>query len=230
MARAWDERFEGAGYEETWSEGETVAAGCTLDQDYATSNLATPPDDWQSQCLQCVIDTVGDETYVEHIFASDMGLSYVRAEWVFTALPTLTNQQSAILLKVYNRAVTTCFMIGLKNDGAATKIWFVDAQNGTDDYGPTAVQGTFYRVEVKWDNPNNAWEWKVDGVSQGTGSFAQDIGLGRIRLGWIGSHGVGTVCHDNFAIDDADWVGAEAAVGGGTITFTEKKSTTLVFS
>ncbi|HDY89813.1 MAG TPA: hypothetical protein ENH82_17065, partial [bacterium] len=50
MARVVDESFEGAGYEESWSE--TAGAGNTIDEDSVIPG--TPPPGAGSQCLKTI--------------------------------------------------------------------------------------------------------------------------------------------------------------------------------
>jgi hypothetical protein len=123
--------------------------------------------------------------------------------------------ETVLILRVYNRDFSSaCFNVGIRNESAAIKI-VLDHVNGTSYYGPTIVAGTYYRVEVKWDNTGDTWAWKLDGTPMNNGALVADASVGFIRLGYRVSERTGTVYFDNIAIDDADWVGEEAAGGGG---------------
>jgi hypothetical protein len=208
MARIWDEKFEGTGYEETWSGGETIGTGCTLNEDYATSGLASPPAYWDAQCLQVISDTAGDETHVQHdLGAGAAGTQYYRLE-IMIHSATVANYQLLTILRVLNTAYGSCFNLGLNNNGGTYR-WGIDVYGDTTPtYYSTFAFDTYYRIEIKWDNTNNAFEWKIDGTSINTLAFTNDSTARRISLG--ARNHVAELYIDNFAIDDADWVGSDA--------------------
>lgn len=212
MARIFDEKFEGTGYEETWSGGETVAGGCTLNEDYATSGLSGVPSTWNNQCLQVISDTTGDEVYVGHTFGSALPIAYYRIE-VYCHTATITNYNMMTVLRLLNNGYGACFDLGISNQGGTYK-WEIDVfGDTTPSYYATFAFDTFYRIEIKWDNTNNAFEWLINGVSQNTLAFTNNSSTQRISLG--ARNHVTELYLDNFAVDDSDWVGAEG--GGGKV-------------
>jgi hypothetical protein len=212
MARIWDEKFEGAGYEETWSPGEILGAGCTLDEDYACSSIGSPST-WDSQCLQCVVDTAGDANYVRHNFGSDIPIAYYRVEFIVHSL-TLASYADMNILRVVDSGFGSLFAVTIYNDATNNRLCFYRSLDAPETHhtGAILTLDQKYRVEVKWDNTNDAWEWKVDGSSQHSGSFTGDNSSRNIYLG--STSRVNETYIDNFAIDDSGWVGAEAAGGG----------------
>jgi hypothetical protein len=216
MARIWDEKFEGAGYEETWSSGETVGAGNTLNEDYATSSLSSPPAVWDDQCLQVIVDTAGEESFVGHDFgASPVVIGFYRLE-IMVHSCTVANYQTLTVLRVVNPAYGIDFNLGINNNGGTLR-WQLDAYTGTPENSyATFALDTFYRVEIKWDSTNKVFEWKIGGVSINSGTFTGTTYTGKILSLGARNH-VCELYEDNFAIDDADWVGAEGGAAGGSI-------------
>jgi hypothetical protein len=79
----FQETFESVGYDEVWSEGESIAAGCILDEDASTVGLPGVPSWWETKCLR--IYSNGGNVFVKHIFPSDLDVAYFRIEVVFSS-------------------------------------------------------------------------------------------------------------------------------------------------
>jgi hypothetical protein len=214
MARIFDEKFEGSGYEEGAAWAESVGAGCTINEDAATSDVSSPTD-WGSQCLKIIqANTTGN--YVA-VWGSDASTPiYVRYEFVLTA-ESLGNTQVSILFGALDSTgANTCFYSVIYQDGSGNLFWGMQwALNGSAFTNETAAisLNTKYRVEIKWDVVNHLAQYKLNG-SAGT---AQTLTAGHYNFGVyffgdaFGANPGYTAYFDLFAIDDAAWIGAESS-------------------
>ncbi len=214
MSRIWNEQFEAAGYDETWSGGETVGAGCTLDEDADPSDVSNPRA-WGNKCLKVISATPGFGAYVLHTFGSPPDPSFLRLEVVVTA-ESLANTQGKLLanstdgsnpiynLLVYQIADVLVFLLQIYHDGSA------------NNYLSSVISlNTKYRVELQWDVAGDLWEWKVNGVSQDNGALTATHpgALTVLAVGVFSGNAVAlTVYIDLVTIDDAAWVGEEIII------------------
>ena len=226
MASIFDEKFEGAGYEEAGA-SETVGAGCTIDEDADSADVSSPSG-WGSQCLK-FISLSGITNKVEW---SDFGpkvISFYRFEVVITA-ESLANSQDNTLFIVADSGWATAFNMIFHQDGIGNLKFILNSFHDGNYHSyigfPTISLDTRYRIEIKWDATNDHWAWKIDGVSQPndqdasspvttegnlTGTHPTDCD--QLVVGnWDASNDADvTHYYDLIAIDDADWVGSESS-------------------
>lgn len=234
MARIWDEKFEGAGYEETWNPGETINGSSTIDENADSADVSSPSG-WDSQCLKIVCaGAVGNEVYVKHEEnATAYPILYSRLEVVLTA-ESLADAQQDYLAWVFQSAAgfKNAYVLTLYQTGGSLYFRLLCYNTGTGAYflSLNAITiGIRYRIEVKWDATGDVWAWKIDGVAQpnnidatapveseGTLTSTHATALDSWVLGMPDQEdgAAATVYMDLFALDNADWVGAEAAGGG----------------
>lgn len=213
MTRIWDERFEGAGYEETWSDGETVGSGNTLDEDADTADVGSPTH-WGDQCLKVVRGGAGNtNSYVENEFNNEPDF-YTRLHIIITSSSFDTNNEFAIVFTCWDASFNDCMTLRIRHNGSALTFQAIINHDGNDNYyssDPIALN-TEYRVEFAWDSSADTWGWKLDGVIQDSGSLTGGhvTSIQPVRLGLLsGTDKAITTYIDLLAVDDADWVGAE---------------------
>ncbi len=213
MSRFFDEKFEGAGYEESWL-GETVGSGCSLDEDANTSDILGSPPDWDDQCLKVVSASPGFSVYNSAFFSGEPN-TWFRAETIITSedlgeidLVTLYYAQlsgrPAWIVYLYQISGFLFFLFSCNHDGSPNS-YISD---------PIALN-TRYRIEIEWDATSDTWEWKINGVSQDNGALTltHEPGINIFHVGvWGGTNNAATIYHDLIAWDDADWVGSEPYV------------------
>lgn len=224
MARIFDEKLEGAGYEEAGAD-ETVGVGCTIDEDANTADAGSPSN-WASQCLK-LISLSGVANSVEWYNIGPQAISFFRLEKVITA-ESLGNDSYMQLMHVFADDWSACFVISLFQDGSGNlKLEFKSYHDGnSNNYTgfPTLALNTRYRIEVKWDATNDKWAWKIDGVAQpndqddtdpvtseGNLAATHPTNCDNIKIGGLSDANT-TIYYDLIAIDDADWVGAEGGI------------------
>lgn len=202
-----DEKFEGAGYEEGgWLE--SVGAGATVDEDAASSDVSSPTN-WGSQCLK-IIDPGGVVTRTRLPHSEDLTTSYYRVEVYITA-ESLADGQYTYIAQGSDIAGTKRWQITLKQNTGGQLVFRSLINGGTNVDLCNAATNTLYRLEVKWIAAEGAFEFKVNGVSCRTGTTPATSTVGNWYCGSNGTDtNAATVYYDLFAIDDADWIGAEA--------------------
>ena len=215
MARIFDEKLEGAGYEEAgWTE--QVGIGCTVDEDADPADAGSPSG-WESQCLK-IIKAANVVTYTFNQIG-DAGIRYTRIEVVFTDISNLGIDEWALTAFATDNAGSNyCWELYVYNNAGTKRLYLQSWHNGIGHgfEGPAVSEDTRYRIELKWDSTNNLWEWKIDDISQDSGSLtAGHVEMGIIVLGTSQQYGnepAWEVYYDLIAIDDAGWVGAEPGI------------------
>ncbi|GAF89481.1 unnamed protein product, partial [marine sediment metagenome] len=152
----FNETFESVGYDEYWSEGETVEDGTILDEDYATSSVTGAPAWWGSKCLRVV--TGGNNAYVQHIFDADFSKAYIRVEVIVDSGSSMAFGNYGDLFRLDNRDQNPIFMVYYQNTlgpdpGTETlqfSIWEDDIEKTFIIANPI-LKDTPYRIELKWD-------------------------------------------------------------------------------
>lgn len=231
MTRFWDEQFEGAGYEETWGNGETVSGSSALDEDFDTSSVTGAPADWDDQCLRANMVSSA-AAWVGHDFSASEQISYARIELIWGGFPDGMSQFAQhSLFGVEDSSGTVVWRIDIQERGSANDgPYRIHFRENSDGGGLTGHHDAAYvfsldtrqRIEVKWDGSANEWEFRLNGSTTYSGSIAggptdiqQDL---RVGLGaYAGSPGNCELFYDNIAFDDTDWIGAEAAAGSAAI-------------
>lgn len=187
----WDERFEGSGYEETWSAGESLGSGSTIDEDADPADVSSPSR-WGSQCLK--VTTTGEYAYVEH--APSWTDTYLHLEMVFTS-ENMANGESNLVFWAWGPSGSG-HALGLQLDqDSSGQLRLAGGVYDSDNTGSatwtyTNVSlNTRYVVEFEFNPTSNEWEYKLDGTLKASGALTgtHATGIGKIRLG---SHVFGT--------------------------------------
>ena len=222
MTSFWDEKFEPTGYEETWSEGETISGSGVLDEDFVTSGVTGAPGNWDAKCLRVVSDAAG-AVLVGHDFASAQVISYFRMEVIVKAFPAIgANFGIERLAHQFDSGATDVWTFGIQRRDSLSPNGFNWLWQGNDDGGglngrPDTTNDialdTRYRLECEWDATGDTWEWRIDGdpVANGMLTSTHPINIqNNFRIGWESAATGGEIFIDNVAFDDADWVGPAA--------------------
>ena len=217
-SRFWWERFEAAGYDETWSEGETTSGGGTIDSDFATTSITGEPDRWQDLALQ-ISATIAESAYVQNNFGADEPTVYASVDTILDSHSLATTNQ-ATFLSLFDNAGNLLVELAWYNDAGDLRIQadirFDDTQNLFTSDAILALD-TRYTVEVEWDTVGNNWGWRITDYSRDAdgalvGPVTQDSGatltsireVRRIRAGGIAGSIENTVIYylDRIALDD----------------------------
>ena len=167
MSLLINEGFEGTGYEESWTE--TTDTGCTLDED-STTPAGIPEG---SQCLECyIIDYVDNQAHIRQDFgAGGKATLYGGCYFYLNSLHATARYLN--VLYVMSTTYADNLQIILLEDSGTLKLRFDYYDDGSLKSTATisASIQTWTLVEYKYDTSGGAWEWKVDGVTQHSGSL-----------------------------------------------------------
>lgn len=206
MATVWDEGFEGAGYEETWSNGETVGAGSTVDEDADTADMGLPSG-WDNQCLKLV--TTGNDAYVLQNDLSELTQSWWRIEFGITA-ESFGDNEGNDLLGVWDSSWVNVIDLLIRQKSGQLRLRMnmkYDGSHAWSDYYDISLN-TRYSVEWKFDVTNGIFEWKMDGASQGTRALetGHAADLDKFFVGWQSVEAAATAYVDLITISNSGWV------------------------
>lgn len=215
MAIILDEKFEGTGYQDTWTEA--VAGGNTVDEDASPADVGKPVR-WGGSCLKIVCSDVTSNGYTSNSNFGSQATTYLRFEVILTAESLADNEFGLLAVaqdSVTPRVAYSIYFIQLAGSlYIGTTIRWDDTDNNTYVHGPINLNQK-YLIEFEWDY-STRWAWKVDGVEQDNGTFsgAPAAVIDNIILGNLASFSTNTyTCYvDNVAIDDADWVGSVGSI------------------
>jgi hypothetical protein len=199
------ESFEGTGYENTWTE--TVGDG-VVDED---STDITPPTGGGSQTLKIQTASPDYDAATRYDTGSGREVSYTRL-YIYIGAEGLANGESIRVACATGTDTQTGrrWELILKQIAAklSFRLWVYD--NGAiseKDQSGDIVTATWYKVEIKLDRTGTAWEWKIDGSVEGSGSLTGNLNTAP-RYWWCGTtYGdyTMTTYYDLFAIDDSDY-------------------------
>lgn len=219
MALIFDEQFEATGYDETsagagsnWTE--QADGGGTINEDFAVSSVpGGDPGNWGSQCVQIVRGSSGS-TGITNDLDSSYATLYFRADFVFDNISVVSSWgPECIWLKDSNwNPVLQVYVI---NESGSYSLGLVVAgTDPSDEY--SIVESTKYRIDFYYAGATGDWEWKVNGVSQGTGSNGSAANIQRVALGAWRQAGTGLEVYiDNVQLATDGWVPEDSA--GGSI-------------
>jgi PKD repeat protein/uncharacterized protein YjiK len=209
----FDERFEVTGYDEFWSEGETLGSGVSLDEDYATSLITGAPSDWDSEALEIVF-AAGQDSYLEHLLTTTgHAVSYLRYEFIVSA-DDLANGDVNHILSVRGLGGEKMYQLMFARAGGQPYLTAQFYHDGSSNiYNRVISLDTRYRAEVYWNSDTDEWEYRVDGGTLASGSLtgtAASYELSYFRVGDVDRQqdAGATIYVDNVAFSTGNWLGA----------------------
>jgi len=209
---------ENDGYDESWTE--TIDGG-SLNPDYPIPETIPPggiPDGVGVECLQSISAGPDYQAYATLDYGSEQPKTftrfylYVEEEFLdngdnknIGALKNSTNN-NVFIFRLNQNADQLRFNLILYNDGSF-KYYFADISSNT-----------WYRIEVKYNNMNDSWAWRLDGTTKDKGRLKGDHrdGIQKWNFGFMtSSQGeTGTFYYDLIAVKTDDWVGEEQSASG----------------
>ena len=228
MTLLFNETFQGTGYSETWSEGETLTAGNGADEDFSSAVYMAQDRirSWGSQCFRTfALPLKTSAKVIDHGIGAE-AITYSRVE-VVVVTDGLANGEETVFYKAMNAGNDPLFELKLKQTAGVVS-FVLDSyhDNASNEYTsilPVALL-TLYRVEIKWDATANVWDWRINGVAQKndqdstdpvtaegdlTGGHPTEMSKIELGLEGFGSDAI-NVLYNNFAIDDSAYLGEGA--------------------
>jgi len=190
--------------DKTWAA--TTGTGCSLDFDNAEQKQGG------SYSLKAVSATSGFEAYAGHDFASTIAVSYSRIYLYISSEGLADGQAQVIAATVSYTSWDNPWRIDLVQTGADLYLrlnyYSGGASTNLDLSTGTVSTGQWYNVEVKYDVTGAAWDWRIGGVSQGSGSLSGTVyGLDNFRVGPYVDSYAATIYYDSISIASDMWVG-----------------------
>lgn len=202
------ESFEGVGYEEAWSEN--VGVNCDLDEDSAIPG--TPPVDLGSQCLKSVSDDTGYKARADLDDGVEQPRTFTTFYCYVEAESLGADEEKNIGIFMDNTGNTVAILRLFESTEGDLKFRVRRYNNGGyANYDSGAIfLNTWYKIQFKYDDRENTWEWRLDGALQGSGDLTgiHRTGLREWRLGfWKASQAeTGIIYIDKFSVSTGAYV------------------------
>jgi hypothetical protein len=198
-----EETFDTAsGYDDAdWTEGVSSA---TLDEDLSAPAVTG----FNGQCLRAYTGSAWG--YARAINGcTDTSAVYFRTYFYIQAndIPTSTCTRAII----YMDGTLSGDRIDLCKDGSNNLYLSLKTDSSERDTSGTISIQTSYLLEIKMDNASNAWEWKLDGASLGSGSSPVATNPCPIRIGVVNSQAGDDnldIYWDNVGVSSSGWLGS----------------------
>jgi len=220
---AFDEKFEGSGYENSWSE---IAGTGTLDEDADPADVSSPSG-WGDQCFKVIAPNATlTSTSTTAFNESD---SWIRFEFIITdGLAEFSTNSQNIIFLVSENGVDYIYGLLVYWNGSDVIFRLWDYQAGSPrtnrDTNIVVAEDTLYRAELKWDSTNDAYAIRINGVdqpnnidstypitSEGTLTASHAIHANILSIGgrnWFGAvTNYYTAYFDRVSVDNTGWIG-----------------------
>ncbi len=226
MASLLSEGFEGAGYENSWSE--TLGGGNTVDEDSAA---VARPVSGGDQILETSLGGTNTLSYTEHDLGSDQTIIYMTA---FLYVDSSSGTSDATIERIFLvDGVVANILVELRNTGP--RGWYLRYRryssgeatignlDGDSNDDMQLTTDTWYRVGLAYDSDADTAEGRL-WAADGTTLIASDSQAGLngrvdsqiIKVGQQGAKtGAETIYWDHIEVDDADWPAAPSAPSAG---------------
>jgi len=147
-----------------------LGSGSTLDAD---STDITDPLGGSSHLLKVDKVSPNFNSRARWRTAGDNAISYSHF-WVYIAAEGLADGQNVDLFSAQNTAFSTVYTVKLNQTSGSLGMYLSYYNNGsaqTSVVGTTTSTGVWYRIEVYYDDTNNLWAWRRNGIEIGSGSL-----------------------------------------------------------
>jgi len=204
-----NETFDSTGYDNTWTEN---ISGGTVDEDENTTpgssecgfdgewlEIEIPTGTYSRAHTYTDLSTSHSAIYVRFIFYLESE-SLADGDSYYIFVPRSTDS--------VGDASNAAIKLAKTSGNLELQLWSGYASR--DTY--TISTGTTYCVEAYWDNSSNNWEWKIDGISQGSGTNNPETDFQRIKLGQYGDNATNIPIHyyiDHVDVSSTGWLGCD---------------------
>jgi hypothetical protein len=165
-----DESFEGSGYEE-FTNG-IVSSGCTLNPDAGIPG--TPPSGSGSQCLQSVSAPSGYQAYATRVYGSEQPKTFT-SFYLYVEAEDLNDGNNKVIGALQDGSATpnSVFILRLNQNAGQLRFNLQGYNAGSlTNYFANITTGAWYKIDIKYDDTTNAWQWRVNGTNQPSGTLS----------------------------------------------------------
>ena len=204
-----EESFEGTGYENAWDVSQ--GSGCTIDPDNADVDR---PTGGGAQVLKMVGAGNGVANAISTTLTGNKAVAWTT---FYVRLNALSDNHNYPIFDVQDSAYAYCWKVKIGRSGSTYSLLLDMYYNGTlnSEIDSKVINlDTWYKVDVKYDVTGTAWEWRVDGSVEGSGSLPGTLTLGTKNIevrttAWNDGFAT-TVYVDRIWIDDSEYGYGEA--------------------
>jgi hypothetical protein len=224
-----NESFErNPGYDETWTESNPPYPN-------EDSALPAPLTGAGSQCLESISTSSLYQAYAKRDLGAEQPKTFTTF-YLYVGVELLSNTNYKVIGSLQDGSPTPkdVFIFRLNKNSGQLRFNLQIYNNGVwTDYFYNICISTWYKIDVKYDNNNNTWEWRVNGETQPDPTFNNTLtGTHRtgIRIWTFGFKRPasdtlrGTIYFDKIAVDTNNWVGevqgTEYIYHGGQLFYT----------
>jgi len=201
VEETWDTE---SGEDNTWAD--TTSGTNTLDPDHTPQAVTG----FDTQCLNTAARAAWGYAYQGFNAGSESAITYIRF-YLYVNSEGLDDGEyfDGPLIAQNSQSTVICKMRVMQESGQLKLYvgWVMAAgqPSGTMDIST----GTSYLVEIKTDDTNDALEWKVNSVSQGSFSVDPTDGIQIYRVGVCNSvNATIDIEIDNFGVSSSGWLGS----------------------
>lgn len=196
-----DEKFETSpGFDVAW---DLTFGNLSPDTD---PSVAGTPSGWGNEC--CLIQYEG----LLAKSLTPMPIAYTKVELVFDNLPSPVAQSNALFSASDVLGGGNLYSVGIVVDSGEYKFrlyLYEPVVSPISYYSDAIVEDTRYIVEVKWDQTNNLWEWRIGGITQDSGALSTNTKvLDYHSFGVTAGSDFCDIYFDRIGINSDGWIGA----------------------
>lgn len=199
-----------SGYDNSgWSE--TVGSGSVFDTD---NTEVSRPTDGGNQVLKIQKVASNYNALTAKDLASNNAITYTSIYFQYDTY-SLSDGEMISIAEMRDSDGKLAWRLYFKylSSGSYTRINLRYYNNGSDSNWSTdstvnLSADTWYKLEVKYDVTNKAYEWKINGTSKGSGSLTGTLPLGgkNFRMGDFYTSKTATYYIDKFDVDSAGYL------------------------
>jgi hypothetical protein len=185
MAKIWDEQFEATGYDETWSEGETIDDTNVLDEDFPA--LSYPG--WKTDCLYAALtlNSNGANSFVAHDFGSDQAKLWGHFEFINIGFHATSDWVE--IFRLEDGGGNPLLSFGREIVGGSSHTYARDWRDGTVRKNTVVTTGGPIVVDWKWDTDTDTFSYTVSGATSGVATSAGSITASAGQVMKLGAFG-----------------------------------------
>jgi hypothetical protein len=127
----------------------------------------TPPSGAGSECLQSISSDLSDPLYKAFAklnYASEEPITFTRM-YLYVDTEGLENGNNKYIGALQNSSNNNVFTLRLNQNVDQLRLRLSVYNNGANEnYYADVLEDTWYRIDIKYDDTNNTWEWKLSDV------------------------------------------------------------------
>jgi hypothetical protein len=205
-ANLLNETFNAAGYDLTWTE---ILGGGTIDEDSTVNPPVGGVTGFATQALHVTQPAFNTPRTYSDLGVAQTGDVYFRG-YVYVVSGSTDPGESTAIIELTTTALTALGgngpRIELSNTAGQLALTFWSASGSSTSQNINAATG--YRVEFKFNNTTDLYEFRVDGATVSSGAASDPaIDPQRIILG-VAVDGNAEIYWDKVGLGDNGWLGA----------------------